>query len=148
MDTQGKKEFVTRFFEYMGDGARRQPALDMMAPDASGWIPGIGTWTKEQLADGMAAADRCFVGRIVPEILGITAEGDRLAVESVSDAQVVNGARYINRYHCLVVFDGDRIGEVREYCDTKYAADTLGPVFASGAIAAAEGDQLLVPAAD
>lgn len=126
MDLEAKKQFATLFFEYMGDGATRQKALDMMTPDASWWIPGIGTWDKAQLAAGMGAADACFVGKITPKILGITAEGDRVAVESESQADVVNGTTYNNRYHCLLLFQDELICEVREYCDTKYAADTLG----------------------
>jgi len=126
MDLEAKKQFVREFFCCMGDSELRARALDMMTADASWWIPGVGTWNKEQLAADMGAADRCFTSKITPEFLGITAEGDRVAVESVSHADVVNGARYNNRYHCLVLFRGGEICEVREYCDTKYAADTLG----------------------
>lgn len=130
MDLQAKKEFVVEFFTCMGDGQRRQQALDMMTTDATWWIPGVGEWDKAQLAAGMGAADRCFASPITPEFLGITAEGDRVAVESVSNADIVDGSRYNNRYHCLVIFQGDAIREVREYCDTKYAADKLGHLLA------------------
>lgn len=128
MNLEAKKAYAIEFFNRMGDGAQRSTALEMMTDDATWWIPGIGTWDKAQLAAGMGAADKCFVGKITPEYLGITAEGDRVAVESVSHANVVNGTTYNNRYHCLLLFRGDKIAEVREYCDTKYAADTLGPL--------------------
>ena len=128
MNTEEKKKYVTEFFEYMGDRDQRGKALSMMTSDATWWIPGIGVWDKDQLLAGMGAADNCFVSKITPQVLGITAEGDRVAYESISEADCVNGTRYANRYHCLVLFKGDKIGEVREYCDTKYAADTLGPL--------------------
>lgn len=131
MDIEAKKKYAVEFFQYVGDGAQRHRALEMMTPDATWWIPGIGTWSREQFAAGMGAADKCFVGKVTPEILGITAEGDRVAVESVSRADVVNGTTYNNSYHCLLVFRDDLICEVREYCDTKYAADTLGALLAS-----------------
>ena len=130
MDIEAKKRFATLFFQHMGDKAVRHEALAMMTDDATWWIPGIGTWDKAQLAAGMGAADACFTGKITPKILGITAEGDRVAVESESQADVINGTTYNNRYHCLLLFRGDRISEVREYCDTKYAADTLGALLA------------------
>lgn len=132
MDIEAKKQYAIDFFHLMGDGRTRHQAIAMMAPDASWWIPGIGTWTTQQLADGMAAADKCFVGRVTANILGVTAEGDRVAVESTSQADIVNGTVYNNRYHCLVLFKGGVIQEVREYCDTKYAADMLGALMAAG----------------
>lgn len=128
MNIEEKKIYVSQFFEYMGDPDQRPKALAMMSKDATWWIPGIGAWTKEQLAAGMSAADKCFTSKVTANVLGITAEGDRVAFESVGQADCINGERYANRYHCLVLFKNDEIVEVREYCDTKYAADTLGPL--------------------
>lgn len=131
MNLEEKKKYAIEFFQYMGDSVSRHKALAMMSADATWWIPGIGVWDKEQLVAGMGAADRCFLGKITPTIIGITAEGDRVAVESVSEADIVNGERYENRYHCLVLFKDNEISEVREYCDTKYAADKLGPLLSA-----------------
>jgi uncharacterized protein len=57
----------------------------------------------------------------------IIAEGDHAAVQCESDTKAVNGRRYNNRYHFYFRFEGDKIAEVKEYCDTQHARE----VFAS-----------------
>jgi ketosteroid isomerase-like protein len=131
MDFDEKKRVAVEFLQLMGDGRRRERALEMMTDDAAWWIPGVGTLSKTQLAEGFARSDKLFKGTIGVTILGVTAEGDRVAVESEGDAEVINGKRYNNRYHSLLVFRGGKICEVREYCDTKYVADTLGDLLAT-----------------
>ena len=44
---------------------------------------------------------------------GITAEGDRVEVESVSDVETLEGKRYLNYHHFLFEFKKQKI-----HCDT------------------------------
>jgi ketosteroid isomerase-like protein len=131
MSIEENKRMAVEHFHLMGDGPKRSLALDMMTDDATWWIPGVGTLSKPQLADSFAQSDKLFKGAIGVKILGVTAEGNRVAVESEGDAAVINGKRYNDRYHSLVIFRDGRICEVREYCDTKYVADTLGDLLVS-----------------
>jgi uncharacterized protein len=121
MDIEEKKQRASDYVRMMGDPARRPQALDMMADDATWWMPILGTWDKTQLRDGMADADKRFTSAVDITIHGITAEGDRVAVEAESRVGVINGKTYNNRYHFLIVFRGDKISRVMEYCDIKTA---------------------------
>jgi uncharacterized protein len=55
----------------------------------------------------------------------VIAEGDRCAVQAESNTTASNGKRYNNRYHFDIRFDGDKIAEVREYCDTNHAREVF-----------------------
>jgi len=57
----------------------------------------------------------------------IIAEGDHAAVQCESNTTAANGKKYNNRYHFYFRFEGDKIAEVKEYCDTNHARE----VFAS-----------------
>ena len=67
---------------------------------------------------------------MMPGGLGITidtviCEGDRCAVQAESNTVAANGKKYNNRYHFDIRFDGDKIAEVREYCDTNHAREVF-----------------------
>jgi len=67
---------------------------------------------------------------MMPGGLGITidtviCEGDRCAVQAESNTTAANGKKYNNRYHFDIRFDGDKIAEVREYCDTNHAREVF-----------------------
>ncbi|HEV2169426.1 MAG TPA: nuclear transport factor 2 family protein [Candidatus Binatus sp.] len=55
----------------------------------------------------------------------IICEGDRCAVQAESNTIASNGKKYNNRYHFDIRFDGDKIAEVREYCDTNHAREVF-----------------------
>jgi len=67
---------------------------------------------------------------IMPTGLGlridtVICEGDRCAVQAESNTTAMNGKKYNNRYHFDIRFDGDKIAEVREYCDTNHAREVF-----------------------
>lgn len=62
------------------------------------------------------------------EILGMTAEGNRVAVEAVAKVQLKGGKRYDQVYHYLYVIEDGRIKVAKEYMDTLYSAETFGGV--------------------
>jgi uncharacterized protein len=55
----------------------------------------------------------------------VICEGDRCAVQAESNTTAANGKKYNNRYHFDIRFDGDKIAEVREYCDTNHAREVF-----------------------
>lgn len=128
MDLDQKKRVAAEYFQLIVDGDKRQQALDLMTDDATWWVPGRGTRSKAEVAASFAGAARFFKGPIKVTIKSVVAEADRVAIESEGTAEVINGKTYKNSYHSVVVFRGDKISEVREYCDTKYTADILGDV--------------------
>jgi uncharacterized protein len=52
-------------------------------------------------------------------ILGVAADGDRVAVEAAGKSLLTNGKRYDNYYHFVILFRDGLICTVKEYCDTK-----------------------------
>ena len=59
------------------------------------------------------------------DLVATTAEGDRVAMEMTSHADLKDGRVYENTYHFLFVFEGDLIKTVKEYLDTKYASEMM-----------------------
>jgi ketosteroid isomerase-like protein len=79
------------------------------------------------------------------EILTVTAQDDRVAVEACSSATMVDGRPYENIYHFLFWFRDGRIASAHEYMDTKYADEALLPLLKAGTDATrAGGNRLFV----
>ena len=49
------------------------------------------------------------------DVVSIVADGDRAAVEAVTDAQMLNGTRYNNAYHFAFTLKDNKLRELREY---------------------------------
>jgi ketosteroid isomerase-like protein len=60
------------------------------------------------------------------EVIGVAAGEDRVAVEVQGRCLLPGGVRYDNNYCFVMVFRDGLVCQVREYCDTKLAADTVG----------------------
>lgn len=54
-----------------------------------------------------------------------TAEGDRVAMEAISEATMLNGKFYNNRYHFLHIVKNGKLQAVKEYLDTIHANEVL-----------------------
>ena len=48
---------------------------------------------------------------------GITAEGDRVEVESVSDVETLEGKRYLNQYRFLFELKNEKFTAIHNYMD-------------------------------
>ena len=96
----------------------------LMTEDATWWVGGniaglSGTYGRDQfaaLAEGAKAAYKTGALKIWPT--GMVAEGDKVAVEAQSHAELHNGRVYANTYHLLFTLRDGRISAVKEYCDT------------------------------
>ena len=55
----------------------------------------------------------------------VICEGDHCAIQAESNTTAMNGKKYNNRYHFYLRFAGDKIAEVREYCDTNHAREVF-----------------------
>lgn len=75
---------------------------------------------------GMAAGPSKFT------VVGITAEGDRVAVEAENEVQLKNGRLYSNRLHFIFVLADGKIVAGREYLDTAHTAAAFAPVADAG----------------
>lgn len=98
---------------------------EMMTDDATWWSFSQGARenavAKAPFLDGFEAKMKAlFASSIEFTIVGITANGDRVAIEANSAATLVSGKSYANKYHYLFEFRDGRISRVREYMDTAY----------------------------
>ncbi len=131
MSAEANKKLVLGFFENFSSG-KFDEALAMMADNATWWVAGkpdkfplAGTKSKTQFAElvkGIGAAMPKGL-RITPK--GVTAEGDRVALEAESYGELANGKVYNNLYHFLIEVRDGKIQAVREYLDTMHANEVL-----------------------
>lgn len=131
MSAEDNKKIVLSFFENLSSG-KAEAMLGLMADNATWSVMGKpdkfalgGTKTKAQFAEllkGIGAAMPKGL-RVTPK--GITAEGNRVAVEAESYGEMANGKVYNNMYHFLVEVQNGKITAVREYLDTIHAQDVL-----------------------
>ena len=55
----------------------------------------------------------------------VIAEGSHVAIQAESDTVAGNGKKYANRYHFFFRFDGDKLGQVREYNDVNHVREVF-----------------------
>lgn len=119
------KAVVTEFLEVFTSGDV-DGILSRMTDDATWWvagnIPGIsGTKDKNafrEMVSGIAESTTTGAIRLTP--LAFTAEGERVAVETESYAELKNGRVYNNLYHFLFVVRDGKIAAVKEFLDTEH----------------------------
>ena len=131
MGAEANEQVVLSFFENFSAG-KFDAALALMADTATWWVAGnpdkfalAGTKTKAQFAElvqGIGAAMPKGL-RVTPK--GITAAGDRVAVEAESYGETASGRVYNNLYHFLFEVRGGKVQAVREYLDTMHAKEVL-----------------------
>jgi uncharacterized protein len=59
--------------------------------------------------------------------LNFIAEGDYVVVEARGDMTSKDGSKYDNEYCLIYRFEGGKIVEMREYCDSQLCEKRLGP---------------------
>ena len=107
--------------------------LDQLQEGATWWvsgsIPGMsGVHTKEQLGvllSGVKDVYKAGALRITPSRM--VSEGDMVAVEAESYAELKNGKIYNNFYHFLFMVRDGKVAEIKEYMDTQHARDVFLP---------------------
>lgn len=128
MSTDESRKLVLGFFENL-DAGNGAAALDALSDSATWWIQGnfplSGTRTKAEFAKLLGELGAAIDGGLSLRVKGVTAEGDRVAVEAESFAKMKSGKTYQNRYHFLVEVHDGKIQAVREYLDTIHANEVL-----------------------
>ena len=106
---------------------RMEEAKALLAPDATWWVLGnpdkvkvAGTRDMARIERFLKNVRRGFPEGLVATIEGVTAEGERVAIEASSSGRTSEGLDYNNRYHFLVQVREGRVIHMREYLDTQY----------------------------
>jgi ketosteroid isomerase-like protein len=115
-------EFYRRFDQNDVAGA-----LDTMADDLSFWIagkpgtaPSAGLHSKQEMARIFRSMTSQMKDGLRMTVKGVTAEGDRVALEVESYGELTNGRIYNQEYHALMTIRDGKIATVREYMDTAH----------------------------
>jgi ketosteroid isomerase-like protein len=136
IDTEANKAVARRYMQAVVDGD--MAAIEALQhPDCTWWILGFGDMTRAaflaSVRDGLLTAHKR-----VADIVGITAEGDRVAVE-VRGEMTFPTTVYRNEYHNLLIVRDGLIVSGKEYMNTRAAAAAFGPVVARTAADEAAG---------
>jgi ketosteroid isomerase-like protein len=129
MSTEHNKKVASDFFTRI-DANDVPGALALLADDATYWIagdPAVAPSAGEHDKTGMSKLFH-LMGKALRDglrmtVKGMTAEGERVAVEAESLGELKNGRVYRQKYHILMVVRDGRIAAVREYLDTQHVYD-------------------------
>lgn len=128
MSAERNKQLVAQFFEHLGAGDING-FVAMYADDGAVWTCGntliSGTAPKAQIAQTAGAIFDAFPNGLQFTILGMVAEGDKVAVEAESRGMHVSGELYNNLYHFLFEFRDGKVLKLKEYMDTELVTDIL-----------------------
>ena len=128
MSAEENKKIVLGFLENMSSG-NGAAVMNTLADSATWWVAGnfplSGTKTKAQFGELVGQLGNNIDGGLRVSPTGVTAEGDRVAVEAESYAKMKNGKTYQNKYHFLFLVRDGKIQQVKEYLDTMHANDVL-----------------------
>jgi ketosteroid isomerase-like protein len=107
--------------------------LDAMSDDATWWIvgkpdlfPSAGTKTKADMERVWGNLFGNMKNGLEMTVIGLVAEGDKVAAEIRSHAELTDGRIYENQYHMLFTLRQGKIAEVKEYADTLLIARMFG----------------------
>lgn len=128
-DAARNRATVEEFYALMN--ARRFDEMWLLFAEDAVWSSG-GTPPKrsspiERMREIIVDPMPIFVtGGIDFTLHATTAEGDRVAAEVSSHAELTTGKVYANQYHMLFGFRDGLIREVKEYNDTLHAREVFG----------------------
>ncbi len=98
---------------------------ELLTHDVRWWVPGRGSMSLAVIREVVAKFGKIWAGRGRVDLIGVTAEGTRVALEFETRIPLADGRVYNNSYHLLAKFRGDKIRQIREYNDSKYYRDTF-----------------------
>lgn len=90
------------------------------------WL--LYNWNREQFSKVPSTMSTVLKSPIQLEIVDMTAEGDRVAVEAETDSEMLDGRRYNNAYHFVFKLRAGKFIEVREYSCSYLAQSCFGAV--------------------
>lgn len=125
---EANKATVSSFFNALNAGDT-QAIVDAYADEGCVETKGStlisGIFDKEQIAASAGAIFEVFPQGLSFEITGMVAEGDKVAVEALSEGEHISGQIYSNEYHFLFEFRDGKLLRLKEYMDTEQVTDVL-----------------------
>ncbi|TXS95432.1 nuclear transport factor 2 family protein [Parahaliea maris] len=122
------KTIVTQFFDALNNGDV-DAVVAAYSPDGCVQTMGStlisGEAEYDQLPRAINNIFTVFPDGLRFTINGMVAEGDKVAVEAVSQGEHVSGQSYENDYHFLFEFRDGKLLRLKEYMDTEHVTDVL-----------------------
>lgn len=131
--TDKNKQTVLAFIDAMGkgDADAAAPCIDQDTFTlAKGFGKFAGVRTHDTILATIAAFRQLMPGGMTPDILSVTAEDDRVAVEFEGNGKLINGEDYCNQYCMVFTLADGKIKQVNEYFCTILADEKLWPLVA------------------
>ena len=125
MKIEENKKFIRDFLMNVAAG-NKIAITDALADDLKWWVLGHGYLDKRLYLEELEQIGAKWSGPMKLTITGITAEGDRVAVEAEVENDFLDGRHYHQFNHFLFRIRDGQIGEYKIYHDTKYAAERFG----------------------
>jgi uncharacterized protein len=119
------KELVAEFMKVFSAGDVDK-ILSFLSPTATWWVAGTidgisGSKNKQEFGEMLSSLSSTSKnGAIALKPLAWTAEGERVAVETESYAELENGRTYNNLYHFVFVIKNGEIESIKEFLDTEH----------------------------
>ena len=121
MSTERNKRLALELVQAAID-SRKEDILRLTTADATWWISGTtplsGTYPVKTLFTHSGSLFTNLKKPFTGGVGAVTAEKDRVSLESWGHAEFEDGRVYHNEVHLLLLFRGDKIAAVREYGDT------------------------------
>ena len=122
-DIEANKKTVTDFLETFSKGDV-DGVTAMLDDSATWWVAGTmclsGTYPKKEFLELLGGVATGCKGPIKLTPNTLTAEGDRVAVETESYSEMNNGRVYNNLYHFVFEVRDGLIRSVKEFLDTEH----------------------------
>jgi len=112
MGIERNKTIVENFIARTQVGSK-EDAGEFVSKTARVWLSGLGLVRRDDIIAAWRGYDN-------GQILNVTAEDNRVAVEYQADTTRPDGSRYANMYHLLFFVEDAKIVEIREYSDTAH----------------------------
>ena len=123
MSVEANKAIVESYFNAQRKGNLME-GLAVLAEDSTWSVPGnwemSGTFTKPQMAKMMESLNM-FEGGLNFDHLSVTAEEDRVAVQTVVSGKLKDGREYRNNIFFLFRVKNGKVQEVTEVVDSLYS---------------------------
>ena len=127
MSIEDNVAIARRFYDSFTAGDL-EGVMATLAEDAQFRVPGkpnelssAGWYDKAKIRKLFEFMTSRLKGSLKMEVLSVLADGDRVALEVVSEGDLENGRRYNNEYFVLFTIRNGKIKEMREYNDTLHA---------------------------
>lgn len=130
MTIESNKQTVLHFIREM---ARGQLDVTLLTEDAHWWVPGIGDVSRAQFLQMVEQFNSLADGPTRMDIVAVTAEDNRVAVEANGHAKLKDGRIYANTYHFLFYLHEGKIRHAREHNNSAIPAALFGTSLSAAA---------------